>query len=236
MAARASRSSPASPRCSRSLRSACRALPVVTLGLARPALAGRGVSARAPRRSGFAFGLGLFGAGASWVYIALNTFGGMPLPLAAIGTAGFCAFLALYPAAVGWLAVKWTRAGSWPRALAAAARGRLPSGRAASSSPASPGSRSVTRRCPEVRRIRWPAMRRSAACSWCRSPTRSPPPRSRWPSTPRASAARARFAALAGAIVVIVAGGAALCRVEWTCRDGAPRSRCRSSRATSRRT
>ena len=29
---------------------------------------------------GFAFGFGLFGAGVSWVYIALNTFGGMSLP------------------------------------------------------------------------------------------------------------------------------------------------------------
>ena len=55
-------------------------------------------SPRAAAAVGFAFGLGLFGAGASWVYIALNTFGGMPLPLAAVGTAGFCAFLALYPA------------------------------------------------------------------------------------------------------------------------------------------
>ena len=31
---------------------------------------------------GFALGFGLFGAGVSWVYIALHTFGGMPLPLA----------------------------------------------------------------------------------------------------------------------------------------------------------
>ena len=70
---------------------------------------------------GFAFGLALFGTGVSWVYIALNTFGGMPPVLAAIATAVFCAYLALYPAAAGWLATKWTTQRSWPRALAAAA-------------------------------------------------------------------------------------------------------------------
>jgi len=39
-------------------------------------------------RIGFAFGLGLFGAGVPWIYIALETFGGMAAPLAAIATAG----------------------------------------------------------------------------------------------------------------------------------------------------
>lgn len=53
--------------------------------------------------SGYAFGLGLFGAGVSWVYVSLHTFGAMPLPLAALATFLFCAFLALFPAAAGWL-------------------------------------------------------------------------------------------------------------------------------------
>jgi apolipoprotein N-acyltransferase len=60
----------------------------------------------APRRSfwiGWAFGLGLFGAGVSWIYVSLSRFGGMPPVLAVIATAGFCAFLALFPAAAGWL-------------------------------------------------------------------------------------------------------------------------------------
>ena len=70
---------------------------------------------------GFAFGFGLFGTGVSWVYIALNTFGGMPLPVAAVCTAGFCAYLALFPAAAGWLCARWTAPGSWQRAIAAAA-------------------------------------------------------------------------------------------------------------------
>lgn len=59
-----------------------------------------------PRRCfwmGWAFGLGLFGAGVSWVYVSMSRFGGMPPPLAGIATAGLCALLALFPAAAGWL-------------------------------------------------------------------------------------------------------------------------------------
>jgi apolipoprotein N-acyltransferase len=59
-----------------------------------------------PRRCawlGFWFGLGLYGAGASWVYVSLHQFGGMPAPLAGFATVAFCAFLALFPAAAGWL-------------------------------------------------------------------------------------------------------------------------------------
>jgi len=62
--------------------------------------------AATPRRAaalGFAFGMGLFLAGVSWVYISLHEFGAMPAPLAAVATLLFCAFLALYPALVGYL-------------------------------------------------------------------------------------------------------------------------------------
>ena len=62
--------------------------------------------ARDAAQTGFAFGLGLFGAGASWVYIALENFGGMPAPVALIGTAAFVAYLALWPALAGWFAVR----------------------------------------------------------------------------------------------------------------------------------
>jgi len=51
---------------------------------------------------GFAFGAGLFGVGASWVYVSLHDFGTMPAPLAAIGTVAYCAILSLYPAGAGW--------------------------------------------------------------------------------------------------------------------------------------
>jgi apolipoprotein N-acyltransferase len=63
----------------------------------------RAESPRAALLAGFAFGLGLFGAGVSWVYVSLHRFGAMPVPLAALATLGFCAFLALFPALAGWL-------------------------------------------------------------------------------------------------------------------------------------
>ncbi len=52
---------------------------------------------------GFAFGLGCFMGGVSWVHVSLNVYGAMPLPLAAIATLGFCAYLALFPALCFWL-------------------------------------------------------------------------------------------------------------------------------------
>ena len=60
--------------------------------------------------SGFAFGLGYFLAGVSWVYVSLHDFGGMPLVLAAIATFLFCAFLAIFPAAAGWSIVRFGNA------------------------------------------------------------------------------------------------------------------------------
>ncbi len=64
------------------------------------------LTARSPRDAGwigFSFGMGLFVAGVSWIYVSLSLFGGMPAPLAAFATLAFCAWLALLPAAVGYL-------------------------------------------------------------------------------------------------------------------------------------
>ena len=63
----------------------------------------RAPSARAAALAGFWFGLGLFGAGVSWVFVSIHRFGGMPAPIAAFATLAFCAFLALFPALVGAL-------------------------------------------------------------------------------------------------------------------------------------
>jgi len=57
----------------------------------------------AAARSGFAFGLGIFGAGVSWIYVSLHDIGGMAAPVAALATLLLCAFIALLPAAAGWL-------------------------------------------------------------------------------------------------------------------------------------
>ena len=178
--------------------------------------------APAPRDAawlGFAFGLALFGTGVSWVYIALNTFGGMPPVLAAIATAAFCAYLALYPAAAGWLSAKWTGPRSWSRALAAAAAwtltewarswilsgfgwlslgySELPVGPLAGYAP-SGGVFAVTLAltlCAALLAVSIDAF---------------------------ASAATKRGLAMLGAILVIGAGGAAVGHLEWTRSSGAP--------------
>ncbi len=80
-------------------------LPIITLAL----LLGLWRKAESPRRAaalGFAFGLGFFGAGVSWIYISLHDFGGMPAAIAGVGTALLCAVLALFPAAVAFLQAK----------------------------------------------------------------------------------------------------------------------------------
>lgn len=47
---------------------------------------------------GFAFGLGLLVTGASWAYVSLHVYGGMPAPLAALSTLIFNAIYAVCPA------------------------------------------------------------------------------------------------------------------------------------------
>jgi apolipoprotein N-acyltransferase len=77
--------------------------PLALLTFALLAHSWAGASPRRAFASGYAFGLGMFGAGVSWIYVSLHDFGGMPMPLAALATLLFCAFLALFPAAAGWL-------------------------------------------------------------------------------------------------------------------------------------
>jgi apolipoprotein N-acyltransferase len=80
--------------------------------------------AESPRKAfalGFAFGMGLFVAGVSWVYVALNAFGDMPAVIAALGTAGFCAYLALFPALAGWITARTAAPRSIARLIVAAA-------------------------------------------------------------------------------------------------------------------
>lgn len=66
---------------------------------------------------GFAWGLGAFGAGVSWLVIALWRYGEVPL-LAAVGIVFlFCAVLSLYPALAGAFYVRWRCGGILRRAL-----------------------------------------------------------------------------------------------------------------------
>lgn len=58
---------------------------------------------------GWLFGLGMFGVGISWVYVAIHEFGEASVVLAGFLTLGFVAFLALLPAALGWLVKRISR-------------------------------------------------------------------------------------------------------------------------------
>ncbi|MDR2032367.1 MAG: apolipoprotein N-acyltransferase [Azoarcus sp.] len=81
----------------------------------------RAASAHAGFGLGFAWGLGAFGAGVSWLYVALARYGDMPPPLAALAIFLFCAFLALYPALASAAYVRWRRGGALRRAMLFAA-------------------------------------------------------------------------------------------------------------------
>ena len=62
-----------------------------------------------PKRAlwrGFLFGLGLFGVGASWVYVSIATYGGTSVLAASAITALFIVIMACYPALTGWV---WRR-------------------------------------------------------------------------------------------------------------------------------
>lgn len=87
-------------------------LPILTLALLL-LLAERHPGKRSSFVLGFAFGLGFFLAGVSWVYVSLHDFGGMLAPVAVLVTLLFCAYLALFPAcaslAAASIATPWLR-------------------------------------------------------------------------------------------------------------------------------
>jgi apolipoprotein N-acyltransferase len=55
---------------------------------------------------GWLFGLGMFGVGVSWIYVAIHVFGQSGMILAGLLTFLFVAFLALYVSLLGWLVKK----------------------------------------------------------------------------------------------------------------------------------
>ncbi len=80
--------------------------PLGFVGIALYYLCLQQTTARQALQRGFAFGFGLFGVGASWIYVSIHDYGAAPPWLAGFITAGFVAFMALYNAAHSWL---WQR-------------------------------------------------------------------------------------------------------------------------------
>jgi apolipoprotein N-acyltransferase len=81
-------------------------------GVAGVALFGYSLCTCGPRRAawrGWLFGAGLFGTGASWVYVSIHVYGAAPVPLAALLTVLFCAGLALLPAGFAAAYAAWIR-------------------------------------------------------------------------------------------------------------------------------
>ena len=81
------------------------------------ALDARAASARSAAFLGFAFGMGWFGIGVSWVYVSMHVYGLMPAILAGAATAAFCAYLAVYPALALGLAHRFFSSVAWRLAL-----------------------------------------------------------------------------------------------------------------------
>ena len=89
--------------------------PVVFLSLATLLLLWKTATPRQALLSGYFFGLGLFGVGASWVYNSIHVFGHAPVWLAAILTILFIAALAFFPALVGWFQARYFQYGLFNR-------------------------------------------------------------------------------------------------------------------------
>jgi apolipoprotein N-acyltransferase len=67
----------------------------------------RGATPTAQAGLAAAFGMGWFGAGLSWLFVSMHTYGNLPAPMAAAAVVLFAAYLSLYPAAAGWVAFRF---------------------------------------------------------------------------------------------------------------------------------
>ena len=95
-------------------------VPVLTFAV----LLGFCYHSRTPRQAawwGFCFGMGLFSAGVTWIYVSLHDFGAMPVHTAVIALIVLCAYLSLFPALSSWLLIRLRSRSLFLWALVAAA-------------------------------------------------------------------------------------------------------------------
>ena len=76
--------------------------PIAVVSLALLFLCWQGTDPKQAAFRGFLFGLGMFGVGVSWVYVAIHDFGNASMPLAVLLTGLFVSFFALYIATIAW--------------------------------------------------------------------------------------------------------------------------------------
>ncbi len=76
--------------------------PIAVISIMLMFITWQGVTAKQAAWRGFLFGLGFFGVGVSWVYVAIHDFGGSSVILAALLTVIFVIFLALFIAVIAW--------------------------------------------------------------------------------------------------------------------------------------
>ncbi len=94
--------------------------PLALLSLALFYLGLRELKPRQALGRGWCYGFGLFGAGTSWIYVSIHTYGGASVVLAALLMLGFVAAVALFFALPAWAWARWFRRTDAPLADALA--------------------------------------------------------------------------------------------------------------------
>ncbi|MBD8683559.1 apolipoprotein N-acyltransferase [Pseudomonas sp. CFBP 13719] len=94
--------------------------PLALLSLALFYLGLRELKPRQALGRGWCYGFGLFGAGTSWIYVSIHTYGGASVVLAALLMLGFVAAVALFFALPAWAWARWLRRTDAPLADALA--------------------------------------------------------------------------------------------------------------------
>ena len=83
--------------------------PLALFAVAAFYLGMRGLTPRQAFGRGWCYGFGLFGAGTSWIYVSIHTYGGASVLLAGLLMLAFIAAIALFFALPAWLWARWLR-------------------------------------------------------------------------------------------------------------------------------